>query len=593
MTYRAPVNDMLFMMRHVGGLDRALRDGSYPDLSLDVIQDILGEAGRFAGEVLAPINRTGDRHGTQLRDGVVTTAPGFKEAYQAWVAGGWSALAGPVEYGGQDLPQLINAGCFEMWNGACLAFGVAPLLTFGGAEAVAAHGSAELKQRYLAKLVAGEWTATMNLTEPHAGSDLSAVRTRAEPAGDGSYRIKGQKIFISYGEHDLTDNIVHLVLARLPDAPKGTRGISLFLVPKVLPDGTRNDVRCSSIEHKLGIHASPTCTMVFGDGDGAVGWLVGEKHRGLACMFTMMNSARLAVALQGVAIAERACQDAVAFAGERRQGGSPPHSGNGMVPIIAHADVRRMLATMRSLTNAARAICYATADAIDRSHRCKEPAERRAASERAALLTPVAKAFASDIAVEVASVGIQVHGGMGFIEETGAAQHLRDAKILPIYEGTNGIQAIDLVTRKLPLSGGEAVRGQIEAMRQIASQLAQADCTSLQAAARPIGDAIDNLERATQFMLGALVAEDSEPALAGASPYLRLFATAQGGALLGEAALAAQRAMSAGDNDHAHPGRVQVARFFADNIAPMAAGLADVVVGGAASLAEAQQMWVE
>ena len=334
MTYRAPVNDMLFMMRHVGGLDRALRDGSYPDLSLDVIQDILGEAGRFAGEVLAPINRTGDRHGAQLRDGVVTTAPGFKEAYQAWVAGGWSALAGPVEYGGQDLPQLINAGCFEMWNGACLAFGVAPLLTFGGAEAVAAHGSAELKQRYLAKLVAGEWTATMNLTEPHAGSDLSAVRTRAEPAGDGSYRIKGQKIFISYGEHDLTDNIVHLVLARLPDAPKGTRGISLFLVPKVLPDGTRNDVRCSSIEHKLGIHASPTCTMVFGDGDGAVGWLVGEKHRGLACMFTMMNSARLAVALQGVAIAERACQDAVAFAGERRQGGSPPTAATAWCPSL-------------------------------------------------------------------------------------------------------------------------------------------------------------------------------------------------------------------------------------------------------------------
>ena len=593
MTYRAPVNDMLFMMRHVGGLDRALRDGSYPDLSLDVIQDILGEAGRFAGEVLAPINRTGDRHGAQLRDGVITTAPGFKEAYQAWVAGGWSALAGPVEYGGQDLPQLINAGCFEMWNGACLAFGVAPLLTFGGAEAVAAHGSVELKQRYLAKLVTGEWTATMNLTEPHAGSDLSAVRTRAEPAGDGSYRIKGQKIFISYGEHDLTDNIVHLVLARLPDAPKGTRGISLFLVPKVLPDGTRNDVRCSSIEHKLGIHASPTCTMVFGDGDGAVGWLVGEEHRGLACMFTMMNSARLAVALQGVAIAERACQDAVAFAGERRQGGSPTHSGNGMVPIIAHPDVRRMLATMRSLTNAARAICYATADAIDRSHRCEEPAERRAASERAALLTPVAKAFASDIAVEVASVGIQVHGGMGFIEETGAAQHLRDARILPIYEGTNGIQAIDLVTRKLPLSGGEAVRRQIEAMRQIASQLAQADCTSLQAAARPIGDAIDSLERATQFMLGALAAEDSDPALAGASPYLRLFATAQGSALLGEAALAAQRAMSAGDNDHAHVGRVQLARFFADNVAPMAAGLADVVVGGAASLADAQQMWVE
>ena len=593
MTYRAPVNEMLFMMRHVGRLDGAIRDGIYPDLSIDVVRDILEEAARFSGQVLAPLNRTGDRDGAQLRDGVVTTAPGFKQAYQAWVAAGWNALTGPAEHGGQELPQLLNAGCFEMWNGACLAFGVAPLLTIGGAEALATHGSEELKRQYLGKLVAGEWTATMNLTEPQAGSDLSAIRTRAERCADRSYRICGQKIFISYGEHDLTDNIIHLVLARLPDAPKGTRGISLFLVPKILPDGRRNDVRCSSIEHKLGIHASPTCTMIYGDGGGAIGWLLGEEHRGLACMFTMMNSARLSVALQGVAIAERACQDARALAGERRQGASPTHNGNGMAPIIAHADVRRMLATMRSLTNAARAICYATADAIDRAQRCEDPAERHAAGERAALLTPVAKAFASDIAVEVASVGIQVHGGMGFVEETGAAQHLRDARILPIYEGTNGIQAIDLVTRKLPLSGGEAVLRQIEAMRQIASQLGQADCTSLQAAARPIGDAIGNLERATQFMLGALVGEDSDPALAGASPYLRLFATAQGGALLGEAALAAHRAMSAGDNDHAHPGRVQVARFFADNIAPTAAGLADVVVGGAASLADAQQMWVE
>ena len=312
-----------------------------------------------------------------------------------------------------------------MWNGACVAFGVAPLLTFGGVEALAAHGSEELKQRYLEKLVAGEWTATMNLTEPQAGSDLSAIRTRAEPCNDGSYRIYGQKIFISYGEHDLTDNIVHLVLARLPDAPKGTRGISLFLVPKVLPDGSRNDVRCSSLEHKLGIHASPTCTMIYGDGGGARGWLLGEKHRGLACMFTMMNSARLSVALQGVAVAERACQDAVAFAGERRQGASPSHNGNGMAPIIEHADVRRTLATMRVLTNAARAISYATAAAIDRSHRSQDSAERQAASDRAALLTPVAKAFATDIAVEVASLGIQVHGGMGFIEETGAASICR------------------------------------------------------------------------------------------------------------------------------------------------------------------------
>ena len=593
MTYRAPVNEMLFMMRHVGQLDRAVRDGIYPDLTTDVVQDILEEAARFSRQVLAPINRSGDRHGAQLHDGIVTTAPGFKEAYQAWAAAGWNALAGPAEYGGQGLPQLLNAGCFEMWNGACLAFSVAPLLTFGGVEALAAHGCKDLKQRYLSKLVAGEWTATMNLTEPQAGSDLSAIRTRAEPCGDGSYRISGQKIFISYGEHDLTDNIVHLVLARLPDAPKGTRGISLFLVPKVLPDGTRNDVRCSSLEHKLGIHASPTCTMIYGDVGGARGWLLGEENRGLACMFTMMNSARLSVALQGVAIAERACQDAIAFAGERRQGAPPAHNGNGMAPIVEHADVRRMLATMRSLTNAARAICYATAEAIDRSHRCEGSAERHLAGERAALLTPVAKAFATDVAVEVASLGIQVHGGMGFVEETGAAQHLRDARILPIYEGTNGIQAIDLVTRKLPLSGGETVLGEIEEMRRIAGRLAEADCTSLQAAARPIAGAVDSLERATRFMLRTLAEDASEDALAGATPYLRLFATAQGGALLGATALAARRALAAGDNDPAHARRVQLARFFADNIAPMAPGLADVAVGGAASLKDAQLMLVD
>jgi butyryl-CoA dehydrogenase len=593
MTYRPPVNEMLFMMRHGGALDRAIEDGIYPDLSVDDVESILQEAARFSAGVLDPINRSGDRHGAQLRDGTVTTAPGFKEAYQAWAAAGWNALAGPAEYGGQNLPHLLNAGCSEMWSGACLAFGVAPLLTMGGVEALAAHGSDDLKQRYLGKLVAGEWMATMNLTEPHAGSDLSAIRTRAEPCGDGSYRICGQKIFISYGEHDLTDNIVHLVLARLPDAPKGTRGISLFLVPKILPDGCRNDVRCASLEHKLGIHASPTCTMIYGDGGGARGWLVGEANRGLACMFTMMNSARLSVALQGVAIAERACQDALAFAGERRQGASASSNGNSMAPIIEHADVRRMLATMRSLTNAARAISYATAEAIDRSHRSRNSAERQAADERAAVLTPVAKAFATDIAVEVASLGIQVHGGMGFIEETGAAQHLRDARILSIYEGTNGIQAIDLVTRKLPLSGGNTVREQIEAMRAIAARLADADCPSLQAAAPQIGKAVDSLERATQFMLGALAGNAGEDALAGATPYLRLFATAQGGALLGASALAAHRASNAGNNDPANAGRVQLARFFADNVAPAAPALADVVIGGAASLKDAQGMLLE
>ena len=593
MTYRAPVNEILFMMQHVGELDRAIGDGIYPDLSIDVVHDILEEGARFSREVLAPINRPGDRDGAQLRDGIVTTAPGFKEAYQAWSAAGWNALAGPPEYGGHGLPQLVNTGCVEMWNGACLAFGIAPLLTFGGVEAVAAHGCEDLKERYLGKLVAGEWTATMNLTEPQAGSDLSGVRTRAEPCGDGSYRIFGQKIFISYGEHDLTDNIVHFVLARLRDAPTGTRGLSLFLVPKMLPDGRRNDVRCSSLEHKLGIHGSPTCTMVYGDDGGALGWLLGEENRGLACMFTMMNSARLSVALQGVAIAERACQQALAFTGERRQGASPTHAGNGMAPIIEHADVRRMLATMRGLTNAARAICYGTVAAIDRSHRCQGEAERHEASERAALLTPVAKAFAAEVAVEVASLGIQVHGGMGFVEETGAAQHLRDARILSIYEGTNGIQAIDLATRKLRMSGGESARRQIEEMRAIAKRLADANCPSLQAAAPQIAKAVDSLDRATRFMLGALAENATEEALAAASPYLRLFAIAQGGALLGALALAAQRFASAGDNDNALSGRVQLARFFADNIAPSAPGLADVVVGGAASLKETQRMLVD
>ncbi len=454
MSYRAPVSDLAFAMRHVAGFDRAAEDGIYGDLTPDLAETILEEAGKFASDAIAPLNRVGDRFGTPFKDGVVTMPPGWKETYHAWTQAGWNALAGPVDYGGQGLPTLLNAGCVEMWNGASLAFGLGPILTMGCIEALAAHGSDDLKGRYLGKLVSGEWTATMNLTEPQAGSDLGALRSRAERAGDGTYRISGQKIFITYGEHDLTDNIVHMVLARLPDAPPGTRGISLFLVPKFLDDGSRNDVRCHSIEHKLGIHASPTCTMVYGDHGGAIGWLVGEENRGLACMFTMMNNARLAVGLQGVAIAERAYQQSLAYANERRQGRGPNALVGEMSPIVEHPDVRRNLMTMKALTAAARAICLLTAEAIDRAHLSAGEDSRRIAHERASLLTPVAKAFSSDIGVEVASIGIQIHGGMGFIEETGAAQHLRDARILPIYEGTNGIQAIDLVTRKLPSSGG-------------------------------------------------------------------------------------------------------------------------------------------
>jgi butyryl-CoA dehydrogenase len=588
MTYRAPVADMAFTMRQVAGLDTAIADGLYGDLSADLVDSILEEAGRFANDVLAPLNRVGDAQGSRLENGSVTTPPGWKEAYKAWAEAGWNALPGTVDYGGQGLPALLNSGCIEMWNSAALAFGLCPLLTIGAIEALTAHASDELKQRYLAKMISGEWTATMNLTEPQAGSDLNAVRARAEPDGDGTYRITGSKIFITYGEHDLTDNIVHLVLARLPDAPPGTRGISLFLVPKFLPDGARNDVRCHSIEEKLGIHASPTCTMVFGDDGGATGWLVGQENRGLNCMFTMMNNARLAVGLQGVAVAERAYQQALAYAKDRRQGRSLRGGAEGMAPIVEHPDVKRMLMTMKALTGAARAICYMTAAAIDRAHLSHDEAARKAANERASLLTPVAKAFSTDIGNEVASLGVQVHGGMGFVEETGAAQHLRDARILPIYEGTNGIQAIDLVMRKLPLAGGDTVRAQIASMRATAVDLVKDASSAFGLTAPRLREAIESLDRATSFMLKALSGNRQEDALAGATPYLRLFALAQGGAGLAKAALAANAAAKAGDTDPAHPARVALCRFFAENLATAARGLEEAVVSGASFVDDAE-----
>jgi acyl-CoA dehydrogenase len=587
MSYRAPVSDIVFTMRHVAGLDRAVADGLYPDLTVDLAQTILDEAGRFANDVIAPLNREGDRHGAVLKDGAITTAPGWKEAYKAWTEAGWNALPGPVDYGGQGLPMLLNSACVEMWNSASMAFGIGPVLTMGAIEALIEHGSDDLKSGYLEKLVSGEWTATMNLTEPQAGSDLAALRSRAEPTGDGTYKISGQKIFITYGEHDLTDNIVHLVLARLPDAPAGTRGISLFLVPKFLPDGTRNDVRCHSIEHKLGIHASPTCTMIFGDHGGAIGWLVGEENRGLNCMFTMMNNARLAVGLQGVAIAERAYQQALAYANERRQGRAAVGAVEGMSPIVMHPDVQRNLLTMKALTAAARAICYMTAEALDRAHLEQDEASRKKAHERASLLTPVAKAFSTDIGVEVASLGVQVHGGMGFVEETGAAQHLRDARIAPIYEGTNGIQAIDLVVRKLPLSGGATVQTQIASMRAIVTRIMKEGTPAFGATGPRLRDAIESLDRSTSHLVKSLSSNAPAEALAGATPYLRLFALAQGGAALAEAALAANRLISEGDNDPAHAARIALCRFFAENIAVGAQGLEDTVMSGSGFLQDA------
>jgi alkylation response protein AidB-like acyl-CoA dehydrogenase len=585
MNYRAPVEDMLATLRHVAGLDGLEADGLAPELEGGVVEAVLDEAAKFAQDVIAPLNTVGDRHGSTLRDGVVTTPPGWKEAYNAWAQAGWNALPGPEAYGGQGLPILLQSACTEMWNSASLAFALGPLLTIGAIEAVHAHGSEHLKQTYLAKLVSGEWMGTMNLTEPQAGSDLNALRARAEPVGDGTYRITGQKIFITYGEHEMTENIIHLVLARLPDAPPGTRGISLFLVPKYLVNadgslGEHNDLRCSGIEHKLGIHASPTCSMAYGDKGGAIGWLIGEENRGLACMFTMMNNARLNVALQGVAIAERAYQQALAFAQERRQGAAlDAPKGSPMSPIIVHPDVRRMLMEMRAKTQGSRAICYLVAAALDRAHRETDPGRRKAASERAALLTPVAKAYATDIGVEVASTGVQVHGGMGFVEETGAAQHLRDARICTIYEGTNGIQAIDLVLRKLPLSGGEAVRALVGEMRGVVAEVERANTPGFGHTAARLKAAVESLDRATQWML-ATMGENQGAALAGATPYLKLFALAQGGTGLAKKALALR-------SEEGGLSHLATARFFAEHLATEAPALELAVTEGAGAVEDA------
>ena len=584
--YRSPVANIAFTLRNAADFEAARAEGIYGDLGADDIDAILEEAGKFASDVIAPLNIVGDREGTPFKDGKITTPPGWKEAYTAWAAAGWNGLASPTQWGGQGLPQAINIACIEMWNSASAAFAVGPILTMAGIDALSSHGSAELQRIYLPKMISGEWTGTMQLTEPQAGSDVGALRTRAERASDGTYRITGQKIFITYGEHDLTDNIIHLVLARLPDAPPGTRGISLFVVPKFMINadgslGKRNDVRAHSIEHKMGIHASPTCTMVYGDEGGATGFLVGEENRGMHYMFTMMNQARLAIGAQGVAIAEAATQRAAAFARDRKQGRTAGMSAAQSAPIIQHVDVKRMLMTMRAMTNAARAICYTTAVALDRSHLAKDTAAREAANERASLLTPVAKAFSTDVATEAASLGIQVHGGMGFIEETGAAQLYRDARITQIYEGTNGIQSIDLVMRKLPMSGGATVRNYIGELRGIVADVKATNDPAFGATAQRLGEAVDHLERATEWLL-VKISEAPEQALAGATPYLRLFGFAAGGCMLAKDALAATR--GAGNGAIPSAPLVAAARFFATNIAVGASGLATTVTDGADSI---------
>ncbi|MEM7696524.1 MAG: acyl-CoA dehydrogenase [Pseudomonadota bacterium] len=548
--YKAPVEEISFTLEAVAGLDAARDAGALGDLSPEDVTAILSEAARFAEEVLAPLNAAGDRHHPTLADGAVTTSPGWVDAYAAWVEAGWSSLTGDPAHGGQGLPMALQIALTDIWNQANAAFSLNPLLTISAVEALEAHGSDALKATYLENLISGRWTGTMNLTEPQSGSDLGDLKTRAEPAGDGTYRLFGQKIYITYGEHDLTENIIHFVLARLPDAPAGTRGISLFLVPKVMVGddgslGARNDVVCAGLEGKLGINASPTCTMVYGAaGAGAVGWLVGEPHKGLSAMFTMMNNARVSVGMQGAAVAERAFQQALAYANERKQGRGP--SGSAMVAIVQHADVKRMLLSMATLTKAARAICYGCAVAIDRGR--TDPFWKK----RADLLTPLAKAFATDVGVEVASLGVQVHGGMGFIEEAGAAQHYRDARIFPIYEGTNGIQAMDLVRRKITMDDGAVLSAYLDELRETVEAARAANAPDLSGVAPALEMAIDAVAEAAST-LRAAVADDPSRAFAGATPFLRALGLTAGGAALTKAALAGGTA-----------GRATLARAFAE-----------------------------
>lgn len=581
--YRAPVDEIAFTLKHVCGLGDLQQNTRYAELGDDLVDAIVAEAGRFAAEEIAPLNAVADKHGTPLQDGKVTTPPGWREAYHAWIDGGWNGLSADPESGGQGLPQMLSAAALEMWNSGSMSFAIGPTLTIGAVEAMEKHASDELKAKYLAKLVSGEWMGTMNLTEPQAGSDLNALRARAERNDDGTYRIFGQKIFITYGDHDLTDNIIHMVLARLPDAPAGTRGISLFLVPKFLVGddgalGARNDVRVAGVEHKMGIHGSPTCTMIYGDDGGATGWLIGEENRGLACMFTMMNNARLAVGIQGLGVAERAYQHALNYAVERKQGRAPGDKGEGMSPIARHPDIKRMLLTMKSKTQVARAICYACAHAIDMTSIADDDEGRTFWNERAGLLTPIAKALSTDFGVEVASLGVQIHGGMGYIEETGAAQHLRDARIAPIYEGTNGIQSIDLVMRKLPLSGGTQINGFIAELKAIADEVAASNRPEFGATADRLNASIRDLEEATDFMLSAQAEGRIADALSGATPYLRVAGLSLGGALLAKGAL---RSVSEPAARLAE--RTLLARSFCETVLGETAGLkSDIVLSAEA-----------
>ena len=579
--YQAPLKDIRFVMQDLAGLDQIVSLPGYEEATPDVVDAILEEAAKFAGGVLSPLNQVGDRDGARWKDNIVTTPAGFKEAYRQFVDNGWNALGCDPDFGGQGLPRLLSTAVSEMWKASNHAFSLCPMLTQGAIEALMIAGSDEQKAAYLPNLVSGEWAGTMNLTEPSAGSDLAAVRSRAEPVGDGTYRIFGQKIFITYGEHDMTENIVHLVLARTPDAPEGVKGISLFVVSKFVLTadgklGERNDVYCVSIEHKLGIHGSPTAVLAFGDHGGAIGTLVGEENRGLEYMFIMMNAARFNVGLEGLGDAERAYQRAVGYARDRVQGGEVGVRGGPKVAIIRHPDVRRMLMSMRARIEAMRALAYVTAAALDNAHQNPDGAARAQAHAFADLMIPVVKGWSTESSIDIASLGVQVHGGMGYVEETGAAQHLRDARITTIYEGTTAIQANDLIGRKIAREQGATINAVIREMRTAAAGL---DGDLAMIGGRQLA-AVDALERAV-FWIVANFASDPKAVHAGAVPFLHLFGTVAGGWQMGRAAVIARARIAAGDDDPFWSAKLATTRFFADHCLTQAAGLAESIIGGA------------
>ena len=587
-SFRAPLADIDFTLNQVVDLASIAKLNGFQHADPATVRDLLEEAGRFFAEVIAPLNTIGDRQGSRLQsDGTVKTPDGFKEAYSKFVEAGWGGAHVSEEWGGGGLPYTVGVVIQEMFKSANMAFSLCPLLTQAGIEALSRHGSPEQQATYLHKLVSGVWSGTMCLTEPQAGSDVGALSTRAEPRDDGSFRIFGQKIFITWGEHDLTENIIHLVLARTPGSPPGTKGISLFIVPKFVPDqagnpGVRNDLKVLSLEHKLGIHASPTCVMSFGDnGEGATGYLIGEEHAGMRYMFTMMNNARIGVGIEGLAIGERVYQQALDFAGVRKQGRVVGATGES--PIIAHPDVRRMLLTMKAYVEAMRGLLYTCAEAVDHERHAEDAEERASACDLVALLTPVSKAWSTDLGVELSSLGIQVHGGMGYIEETGVAQSYRDSRIAPIYEGTNGIQAIDLVLRKLPLRQGAVAADLFERISATAAS-APAELFDLTAA---VDQSLEALRTATDHLLSSLAVDPSQ-ALAGATPYLRMFGTVLGGWFHLRSAVAASSLLAAGEGDPGFlEGRIGTARFYCRQLLPLATGLLPSVLAPEADLAVA------